>query len=137
MRENWEKFFGAVVLFDKKAFEHVNGYPNVYWGWGAEDEELGMRCALTGLGFDRRDGTYRALPHKHGGYSAPGVYTEEARRTLALFEARRQHILEFMKEDDLQALKFKIIKRLPIMFNGVELPNAIHYVVDIGMPESA
>jgi hypothetical protein len=28
---------------------------------------------LTGLGFDRRDGTYRALAHKHAGYSAPGV----------------------------------------------------------------
>jgi hypothetical protein len=35
MRENWEKFFGAVVLFDKAAFEHVNGYPIMFIGVGA------------------------------------------------------------------------------------------------------
>ena len=137
MRENWEKFFGAVVLFDKTAFEKVNGYPNVYWGWGAEDEELGIRCVLTGLGFDRRDGTFRALQHKHAGYSAPGVYTDEARRTLALFNTRRPHILEEMRNDGLNTMTFETVKRLPIILDGVQLQNAFHYVVDIGTPEAA
>ena len=132
LRENWETFFGAVVLFDKAAFERVNGYPNVYWGWGPEDKELGMRCVAAGLGFDRRDGTYRALPHKHAGFSAPKVHTEEARRYLALFETRRERIRELMDEDGLQNLRFETINRVPIQLNGVELPNAFHYLVDIG-----
>jgi hypothetical protein len=134
--ENWEKFFGAVVLFDKAAFERVNGYPNVYWGWGAEDEELGMRCVLAGLGFDRRDGTYRALPHKDAGFAAPGVHTEEARHNITLYKTRRERIRELMDEDGLQNLKFETIRRVPISLNGDELPNAFHYLVDIGTPES-
>ena len=76
-------------MFDKPAFEHVNGYPNVYWGWGCEDLELGRRCHLAGLGFDKRDGTYLALPHPHAGYTAAGARTEEAEQTHVLFQKRR------------------------------------------------
>ncbi|MGH6727177.1 MAG: galactosyltransferase-related protein [Pseudolabrys sp.] len=133
--ENWETFFGAVVLFDKAAFERVNGYSNGYWGWGPEDKELGMRCVAAGLAFDRRDGTYRALPHTHSGFSAPGVFTEEAKRNLAVYEKRRDRIGELMDDDGLRNLKFETIRRLPIKMNEVELPNAFHYLVDIGVPE--
>lgn len=51
LKEDWERFFGAAVLFDNAAFERVNGYPNAYWGWGPEDLELGFRCDIAGLGF--------------------------------------------------------------------------------------
>ena len=137
LRENWDRFFGAVTLFDNSAFKRVNGYPNVYWGWGPEDEELGMRCKLTGLNFDRRDGTYIALSHQHAGFSAPGIYTEEARRTLGLYETRRHKLLEMMTKDGLSNLEFKTLQRTPIRLkDNTELPNSFHYLVDIGEPGS-
>lgn len=33
-------YFGGVVSFTTEQFEALNGYPNNYWGWGGEDDEL-------------------------------------------------------------------------------------------------
>ena len=136
LREDWERFFGAVVLFDKAAFERVNGFPNSYWGWGPEDRELGLRCDMTGLGFDRRDGTFQGLPHKHAGFSAPGVHTPEARRTGAVFAEREKQLRELMKTDGLSSLAFKTVRRSPLQLMGKDVPNSFHYLVDIGEPDA-
>merc|ERR1712194_138277 len=41
----WQKysyatFIGGVLAFRPRDFERVNGYPNNYWGWGLEDDQL-------------------------------------------------------------------------------------------------
>ena len=135
--ENPDSFFGGVVLFDRAAFEYVNGFPNVYWGWGCEDLELGRRCTLAGLGFDKRDGTYLPLPHPHAGYTATGVRTNEAQRTHTLFQKRRGSLADFMTADGLSNLKFELIEKRPITVDGRILPGSFHYIVDIGQPETA
>jgi hypothetical protein len=132
--EDWENFFGGVVLFDKPAFERVNGYPNSYWGWGFEDAELSLRLKLTGLAFEKRDGTYQPLSHKHAGFSAPGVLTAEGLRTHALYETRRSRARQWMAQDGLRSLTFMALRKAPIAFDGVPSPNAFHYLVDIGAP---
>ncbi|CAE7535625.1 bre-4 [Symbiodinium pilosum] len=50
----WEKysyksFLGGVLSFRPKDFERINGYPNDYWGWGLEDDQLGLRMAHNGV----------------------------------------------------------------------------------------
>ena len=30
-------------------FEGMNGYPNTFWGWGGEDDELRLRADASGL----------------------------------------------------------------------------------------
>ncbi len=35
-----QKYFGGIVAFGKELFEKINGYPNNFWGWGGEDDEL-------------------------------------------------------------------------------------------------
>ncbi len=130
--EDWENFFGGVVLFDKDAFERVNGYPNCYWGWGLEDHELGERCKLAGLDFERRDGTYMALPHKHAGFSAPGVLTEEARRNGAVFRGRQGNIAALLESDGLNSLAFNVVERRPLSAQGQIIPHSFHYFVDLG-----
>lgn len=40
-----EKYFGGVVNFSRTLYEQVNGYPNNFWGWGGEDDELYIRTA--------------------------------------------------------------------------------------------
>jgi len=135
LHEDPNLFFGAVVLFDKAAFEYVNGYPNVYWGWGCEDLELGCRCTMSGLGFDKRDGTYLPLPHAHAGYTATGVRTEEAQRTHAIFQSRRGRLAEFMQTDGLSDLNFELLDKRPIVVDGHAVPDSFHYLVDIGEPD--
>ena len=36
-------YFGGIVAFNKTMFEKINGYPNNFWGWGGEDDELYKR----------------------------------------------------------------------------------------------
>jgi hypothetical protein len=38
-----QKYFGGIVAFNKEMFERINGYPNDFWGWGGEDDELYKR----------------------------------------------------------------------------------------------
>jgi hypothetical protein len=36
-------YFGGIVAFNKEMFQRINGYPNDFWGWGGEDDELYKR----------------------------------------------------------------------------------------------
>jgi hypothetical protein len=40
---NNSKYFGGIVAFNKEEFNKINGYPNNFWGWGGEDDELYKR----------------------------------------------------------------------------------------------
>ena len=46
-------YFGGVAAWGGADFEAINGFPNNYWGWGGEDDEM-MRRSKTvfGEGFD-------------------------------------------------------------------------------------
>jgi hypothetical protein len=134
LQEDRDRFFGGVVLFDKAAFERVNGYPNAYWGWGPEDLELGYRCCFAGLGFERRDGTYMALSHAHAGFTAPGIYSEEARRTHGLWAERRLRLERLMAEDGLETVTFRPLQQKRLTIEGRDDPPVFHHLVDIGVP---
>ena len=36
-------YFGGIVAFSGDMFKKINGYPNNFWGWGGEDDELYKR----------------------------------------------------------------------------------------------
>lgn len=37
-------YFGGITVFRKQDFRTMNGYPNNFWGWGGEDDELYTRA---------------------------------------------------------------------------------------------
>ena len=41
---NNNKYFGGIVSFSKDSMRQINGYPNTFWGWGGEDDEMQKRC---------------------------------------------------------------------------------------------
>jgi len=43
------EYLGGIVTFSKHDFERIGGFPNVYWGWGGEDDELKKRVTGAGL----------------------------------------------------------------------------------------
>ena len=130
-------FFGAVTLLDNTVFAKVNGFPNCYWGWGPEDRELGFRCRTQGFEIERRDGTYIPLKHPHAGFSAPGVWTEEARRTNELYKKRQPGLQALAGEDGVNNLKFKLVEKKPLATSAGTLKNFWHYIVDLGAPDAS
>ena len=60
---NNDKIFGGVTMFNKADFNRVNGFSNIMWGWGGEDDEIRSRCDREQLKVDRRPGRYTSLPH--------------------------------------------------------------------------
>lgn len=60
----YPRYFGGVNIYSKDAFEKVNGYSNNYWGWGAEDDDMLLRCEKAGLTIERRPCKFESLDHR-------------------------------------------------------------------------
>ena len=57
-----KRYLGGAVGVTKTVFEKLNGYPNNYWGWGGEDDELQRRCVATQTPVHRvKHGSYTDL----------------------------------------------------------------------------
>lgn len=39
----YNEFFGGVSGMTVKQFQKINGFPNAFWGWGGEDDDLWNR----------------------------------------------------------------------------------------------
>ncbi|XP_078723708.1 beta-1,4-galactosyltransferase 2-like [Lampetra fluviatilis] len=62
----YNRIFGGVSGLSKAQFEKINGFPNNYWGWGGEDDDISTRVYLTGMHISRPSGEigrYRMIKH--------------------------------------------------------------------------
>ena len=94
------KYFGGVNSFNKEDFRKINGYPNDYWGWGGEDDELYNRvvdCNLTVI--NPKNGKYKEMKHEKP--------TKEEVNPNKM-KLRLQH--NKWKENGLNNVKYKVIK---------------------------
>jgi N-terminal region of glycosyl transferase group 7/N-terminal domain of galactosyltransferase len=129
LQENYDTFFGAVIGFPNEQFSAVNGFSNEYWGWGAEDKELMLRCRLHGIEFGKRDGSYLALPHQHNGRDRFGVLNAVARKCQIHFARRQKNLKYHEARDGLNSLKFEIASTERIAADGKDLENFFHHKV--------
>ncbi|KAG8454688.1 hypothetical protein GDO86_001056 [Hymenochirus boettgeri] len=51
----YPNLFGGIVAFTKEQFTKVNGFSNMFWGWGGEDDELYQRVVAVGMKVERPD----------------------------------------------------------------------------------
>lgn len=42
------KYIGGAVAFTGADFKRINGFPNTFWGWGGEDDEMRRRIDEVG-----------------------------------------------------------------------------------------
>ncbi|XP_066527704.1 beta-1,4-galactosyltransferase 5 [Hoplias malabaricus] len=66
----YDEFFGGVSGLTSVQFQKINGFPNAFWGWGGEDDDLWNRVQYAGYTVSRPPGDigrYMSIPHHHRG----------------------------------------------------------------------
>ncbi|KAJ1169698.1 hypothetical protein NDU88_001589 [Pleurodeles waltl] len=67
-------YFGGVSGLSRTQFMKINGFPNEYWGWGGEDDDIYNRITLNGMKVSRPDvriGRYRMIKHDRDKHNEP------------------------------------------------------------------
>ncbi|KAG5442096.1 Beta-1,4-galactosyltransferase 3 [Clonorchis sinensis] len=62
----FSNYAGGVTSLSKDNVLKINGFPNRYWGWGNEDDELAARCMVNDINLSRPPehiGRYHAVSH--------------------------------------------------------------------------
>lgn len=60
----YKTYFGGVTMFCRKSFEKVNGFSNVFWGWGAEDDDMFNRCEKMNVPIKWMPYRFQSLHHR-------------------------------------------------------------------------
>ncbi|XP_062841573.1 beta-1,4-galactosyltransferase 3 [Trichomycterus rosablanca] len=63
----YKGYFGGVSALSPLHYLKMNGFPNNYWGWGGEDDDIGIRVSLAGMTISRpslKVGRYKMIKHK-------------------------------------------------------------------------
>ncbi|KAJ4930729.1 hypothetical protein JOQ06_025037 [Pogonophryne albipinna] len=63
----YNMYFGGVSALTPLHYLKMNGFPNNYWGWGGEDDDIGLRVSLGGMYISRpsvKVGRYKMIKHK-------------------------------------------------------------------------
>jgi len=115
----YQELIGGVLTFRSSHFQLVNGYSNMYWGWGAEDDDMTARILHRGLRIyrpPRNIARYKMV--KHDQRKIP----ELTIRLKLLSSAARRSKLEGLNNVMYKVL-FTHTKKL-----------FTHFMVDIGKP---
>lgn len=60
-RYDSDTYLGGILLMHYTDFNKLNGYPNDFWGWGGEDDELRDRIRRHHMRIERSEGTITDL----------------------------------------------------------------------------
>ncbi|XP_038054937.1 beta-1,4-galactosyltransferase 6-like [Patiria miniata] len=86
----YRTFFGAVTGMTRENIRTINGFPNVYWGWGGEDDEIWRRVRAHHIRIIKTKGPthfYKVIAHHHD--SAPK--NKDRKKLLRTFKSRFNH----------------------------------------------
>uniref|UniRef100_A0A8C3X6J8 Beta-1,4-galactosyltransferase n=1 Tax=Catagonus wagneri TaxID=51154 RepID=A0A8C3X6J8_9CETA len=114
------QYFGGVSALSKEQFLTINGFPNNYWGWGGEDDDIFNRLAFKGMSVSRPNaviGKCRMIRHSRDKKNEPNPQRFD----------RIAHTKETMLSDGLNTLTYLVldVERHPL-FTKI--------TVDIGTP---
>ncbi|KYO34926.1 beta-1,4-galactosyltransferase 3-like [Alligator mississippiensis] len=116
----YKTYFGGVSALTPEQYMKMNGFPNNYWGWGGEDDDIAIRVALSGMVISRPAlavGRYRMIKHGHDKGNE-----QNPKRFHLLARTRRTWRL-----DGMNTLEYRLIaKELRPLYTNL--------TVDIGRP---
>ncbi|KAI1239812.1 hypothetical protein IHE44_0011246 [Lamprotornis superbus] len=99
----YNQYFGGVSALSKEQFTKINGFPNNYWGWGGEDDDIYNRLVFKGMGISRPDaviGKCRMIRHSRDRKNEPNPERFD----------RIAHTRETMNSDGLNTLSYKVLR---------------------------
>ncbi|XP_031417927.1 beta-1,4-galactosyltransferase 1-like [Clupea harengus] len=116
----YERIFGGASAMNKEQFTKINGYPNNYWGWGGEDDDVSNRLSIRGLSISRPDsiiGRCRMITHTEDTNNAPNPKRFD----------QIKHTRETIDRDGLSSLQYRLVsvEKCPLYTN---------VTVDVGTP---
>ena len=97
----YNTIFGGVSAFSKQQFLTVNGYPNTYWGWGGEDDDMYKRIVFHGMSINRPDhitGKYKMIKHQRDEHNEVNPKNPD----------KLTHTHETMADDGLSSLTYTV-----------------------------
>ncbi|XP_011379696.1 beta-1,4-galactosyltransferase 1 [Pteropus vampyrus] len=114
------QYFGGVSALSKEQFLTINGFPNNYWGWGGEDDDIFNRLAFRGMSISRPNaviGKCRMIRHSRDKKNEPNPQRFD----------RIAHTKETMLSDGLNSLTYEVldVQRYPLYTK---------ITVDVGTP---
>ncbi|KAG8454441.1 hypothetical protein GDO86_000894 [Hymenochirus boettgeri] len=114
------QYFGGVSALSKEQFTKINGFPNTYWGWGGEDDDIYNRIASKGMSISRPDsvtGKCRMIHHNRDDKNDPNP------KRFDLIARTRQT----MNTDGINSLSYNVLRR-------ENFPLYVKITVDVGNP---
>ncbi|KAL4641569.1 beta-1,4-galactosyltransferase 1-like [Arapaima gigas] len=99
----YNQYFGGVSSMSKQQFLKINGFPNDYWGWGGEDDDIFNRLSSRGMSISRPNGQIgkcRMIRHERDKQNEPNPQRFD----------RIAHTRETMNRDGINSLSYKVIK---------------------------
>lgn len=96
--------FGGVSALLQEDFEKVNGFPNTFWEWGGEDDNLSYRLKYHGLKIHRQSvqiARYKMLSH------SSRRSKEKAKHLYKFLDTSFQ----FIGKDGLNSLQYSVVER--------------------------
>jgi len=101
----YREYFGGVILIDKRDFKKINGYSNVYWFWGAEDDDFRYRCQLNNVNISLRNKCrFDSFEHPRdkSSLSLNKEIFKKFRLTPELFDLNGLNSLDYTVIDDIE-----------------------------------
>uniref|UniRef100_S4RP30 Beta-1,4-galactosyltransferase n=1 Tax=Petromyzon marinus TaxID=7757 RepID=S4RP30_PETMA len=114
----YNSYFGGVSGLSKAQYLKINGFPNEYWGWGGEDDDIYNRVVVQGMRLSRPDGSlgrYRMVKHARDAKNEPNP-----KRFTQIKNTRHN-----MGRDGINTLKYRHVET-------VRQPLYTNVTVDVG-----
>ncbi|KAM9741485.1 LOW QUALITY PROTEIN: beta-1,4-galactosyltransferase 1 [Menidia menidia] len=116
----YNQYFGGVSSMTKEQFLKINGFPNNYWGWGGEDDDIYNRLAFRGMTISRPSGDIgkcRMIRHDRDKQNDPNPQRFD----------RIAHTRETMNKDGINSVSYRLVSR-------EQLDLFTRITVDVGKP---
>jgi hypothetical protein len=104
-------YFGGIVAFSADQYSCINGYPNTFWGWGGEDDEMMKRIQLQKLTpTSPSSGTIQDLEEMTLQSKLQFLRKNSVWKCMNKFELLKEHSSTW-DSNGLKDLKYSVLKR--------------------------
>jgi hypothetical protein len=96
----FDDYFGGVTMFGSETFERINGYSNLYWGWGFEDDDLLFRVSNKKIALDSKIIGKKEYKKLYGlSFNANNSYIKIPKKNLLDFTEDTSILISFKPDD--------------------------------------